>query len=72
MVGGMPRMPPFEGVGRAAAAAAAPPPPPLPPPPLHPPVVLADMVMVGWVGICIVGKVMVLVDAMVSPGVRVL
>ena len=42
--GGIPRMPPFDGVGRAAVAAAPPPPPP-PLPPLHPPVpvALADM-----------------------------
>ena len=47
-----------------------------PPPPLRPLVALADMVMIGWVGMVVavgvVGKVMVLVDAMVSPGVGVL
>ena len=72
-------MPPLDGVGAAAAAGAAPP-PPLPPPPLRPPVALADMV-VGWmgavwvvvvVGLGAVGKVTVLVDAMVSPGVGLL
>ena len=67
-------MPPLDGVGAAAAAGAAPPPPP-PPPPLHPPVALADIV-VGWVGMVVglgaVGKVTVLVDAMVSPGVGLL
>ena len=39
IAGGMPHMPPFDGVGRAAAAAGAPPPLPLVP------VVLADMVV---------------------------
>ena len=73
----MPRIPPLDGVGTAAAAGAAPPPPP-PPPLLHPPVALADMVMAGWgcvgivVGLGVVGKVTVLVDAMVSPGVALL
>ena len=40
--GGMPHMPPFDGVGRAAVVAVPPPPPP---PPLCPPVpvALADM-----------------------------
>ena len=46
IVGGMPRMPPPDGVGAVAAAGALPPPPP-PPPPLCPPVALADMVTVG-------------------------
>ena len=48
IVGGMPRMPPLDGVGGAAAAAGVPPPPP-PLPPLRPPVpvALADIVMVG-------------------------
>ena len=73
-------MPPLDGVGAAAAAGAAPPPPPPPPPPLRPLVALADMV-VGWtgvvwvgmmVGLGVVGKVMVLVDAMVSLGVGLL
>ena len=73
----MPRMPPLDGVSAATVADAAPPPPP-PPPPLRPPVALADMVTVGWgwvccvgivVGLGVVGKVTVLVDAMVSPGV---
>ena len=72
-------MPPLDGVGAAAAVVVAPPPPP-PPPPLHPPVALADIV-VGWVGavwvgmvvgLGAVGKVTVLVDAMVSPGVGLL
>ena len=49
IAGGMPHIPPLDGVGRAAAAAAGAPPPPPPPPPLHPPVpvALADMVIVG-------------------------
>ena len=72
-------MPPLDEVGAVAAAGVVPPPPP-PPPPLRPPVALADMV-VGWIGaVCMekvvgfgaVGKVMVLVDAMVSPGVGLL
>ena len=51
--GGMPHMPPFDGVGRAAAGAGAgagPPPPP--PPPLRPPipVALADIGVVCWIG----------------------
>ena len=46
IAGGMPRMPPLDGVG-AVAAAGAPPPLPPPPPPLHPPVALADIVTVG-------------------------
>ena len=45
IAGGMPHMPPLDGVGAAAAAGAAPPPPPPPPPPLCPPVALADMVL---------------------------
>ena len=67
----MPHMPPLDGVGAVAVAGAA-------PPPLRPPVALADM-MVGWigavgmvVGLGAVGKVTVLVDAMVSPGVGLL
>ena len=73
-------MPPLDEVGAAAAAGAVPPPPPPPPPPLRPPVALADM-MVGWigavrvgmvVGLGAVGKVTVLVDAVVSPGVGLL
>ena len=70
-------MPPLDEAGWAAAAAGAPPPPP-PPPPLHPPVpvALADIVVVGWVGmvveVCVVGKVTVLVVTIVSPGVGVL
>ena len=73
-------MPPLDGVGAAAAVGAAPPPPPPPPPPLRPPVALADMV-VGWVevvwvgmivGLGMLGKVTVLVDVMVSPGVGLL
>ena len=64
-------MPPLDGVGAAAVVGAVPPPPP-PPPPLRPPMALADM-MVGWtekvVGLGVMGKVTVLVDAMVSPGV---
>ena len=63
-------MPPLDGAGWLAVAAGA------PPPPLRPLVALADMVMIGWVGMVVavgvVGKVMVLVDAMVSPGVGVL
>ena len=68
-------MPPLEGVGAAAGAV-----PPPPPPPLRPPVALADM-MAGWtgavwvgmvVGLGALGKVTVLVDAMVSPGVGLL
>ena len=75
----MPRMPLLDGVGAAVVAGAAPPPPP-PPPPLRPPIALADM-MVGWigavwvgmvVGLGAVGKVTVLVEAMVSPGVGLL
>ena len=76
IAGGIPCMPPLDGAGWTTAAASAPPPPPPPPPPLCPPVVLADMVMIGWVGVvvavCVVGGVTVLVDAMVSPGVGVL
>ena len=73
-------MPPLDEVGAAAAAGAVPPPPPPPPPPLRPPMALADIV-VGWigavwtgivVGLGAVGKVTVLVDAMVSPGVGLL
>ena len=78
IAGGMPLMPPFDGVGGAAAG--APPPPPPPPPLLHPlvPVVLADMMVVAWVGAVMlacdmgVARVVALVDAMVSPGVGVL
>ena len=72
----MPRIPPLDGVGAVAAAGAAPPPPP--PPPLRPPVALADIVTAGWgcvgivVGLGVVGKVTVLVDVMVSPGVVLL
>ena len=48
IVGGMPRMPPLDGVGVAAPAGTPPPPPPPPPLPLlHPPVALADIVIVG-------------------------
>ena len=66
-------MPPLDGVGAAAVAGAV-------PPPLRPPMALADM-MVGWigavwagvvVGLGAVGKVTVLADAMVSPGVGLL
>ena len=72
-------MPLLDGAGAAAVAGAVPPPPP-PPPPLRPPVALADM-MVGWIGAVwvgmvvgfgAVGKVTVLVDVMVSPGVGLL
>ena len=70
IAGGILRMPLLDGVGRAAVVAG------VPPPPLHPPVALADMVMVGWMGVmvevCVVGKATVLVDAMVSLGVEVL
>ena len=71
-------MPPLDEVGAAAAASAVPPPPP--PTPLRPLVALADIV-VGWIGVIwtgivvglgAVGKVMELVDAMVSPGVGLL
>ena len=43
--GGMPHMPPFDGVGATAPVLPVPPPPPPPPPLLHPPVpvALADM-----------------------------
>ena len=66
-------MPPLDGVGAAVVVGAVPP----PPPPLRPPMALADMI-VGWIGVVwmgkvaglgVVGKEMVLVDAMVSPGV---
>ena len=46
IAGCMPRMPPLDEVGAVAVAGAPPPPPP--PPPLRPPVVLADIVAVGW------------------------
>ena len=76
IAGGILCMPPLDGVRRVAVVAGVPPPPPPPPPPLHPPVALADMVMVGWMGVmvevCVVGKATVLVDAMVSLGVEVL
>ena len=72
-------MPPLDGVGIDAVAGAAPPPPP-PPPLLRPPMALADMV-VGWigavwtgmvVGLGTAGKMTMLVDAVVSPGVGLL
>ena len=47
IAGGMPRIPPFDGVGRAAAAVAGAPPPPPPLLRAPTPVALADIVMVG-------------------------